>query len=65
MRRKLTLAEKIRGTTRALASSRTPAQLRPGLKRYLTQLQREFDRLAVRRSVRRVKKHSKPFWELF
>ncbi len=40
MRHKLTREEKIRGTRKAIASHRTPARLKAGLRRYLEKLER-------------------------
>ncbi len=38
-RHKLTVEEKIRGVKKALESPRTPARLKPGLRRYLDKFQ--------------------------
>lgn len=40
-RHKLTVQERLRGTERALRSRRTPKHLKPGLRRYRKQLERE------------------------
>jgi len=38
-RHKFTTAEKIEGVRKALHSKKTPAQLKPGLRRYLAKLE--------------------------
>lgn len=43
-RHKLTVAERILGVEKTLASRATPRQLRPGLRRYLMDLRRRLRR---------------------
>ncbi len=37
---KLTVSERLRGARKALASSRTPARLKAGLRRYIAKVER-------------------------